>query len=133
MFCVVKPLNNNKTIFEQRGANDQFIITQQPDTIAYPQYFTPAFTTYINGILNTTITTTQLQNKKHLITVIPHTVVESNDNYAIFAVLSAFMNNFNNMYLYKFIGFKEKLTEEQIQYVIKKYNLLDGVDKIQVS
>lgn len=35
--------------------------------------------------------------------------------------------------IYKFLGFKEALTEEQIQYVIKKYNLLDGVDEIEVS
>lgn len=38
-----------------------------------------------------------------------------------------------NMTLYKFLGFKEALTEEQMQAVIKKYNLLDGVDEIEVS
>lgn len=37
------------------------------------------------------------------------------------------------MSVFKFLGFKEALTEEQIQYVIKKYNLLDGVDEIEVS
>ena len=37
------------------------------------------------------------------------------------------------MNLYKFLGFKEALTEEQIQAIIKKYNLLDGVDEIEIS
>ena len=40
---------------------------------------------------------------------------------------------YSTMVLYKFLGFKEALTEEQIQAVIKKYNLLDGVDEIEVS
>ena len=35
--------------------------------------------------------------------------------------------------IYKFLGFKEALTEEQIKAVIDKYNLLDGVDEIEVS
>lgn len=42
-------------------------------------------------------------------------------------------NEFGNIALYKFLGFKEELTEEQIQAIIKKYNLLDGVDEIEVS
>lgn len=40
---------------------------------------------------------------------------------------------FCSMALYKFLGFKEALTEEQINAIIKKYNLLDGVDEIEVS
>lgn len=40
---------------------------------------------------------------------------------------------FSNLTLYKFLGFKEALTEEQIKAIIKKYNLLDGVDEIEVS
>ena len=40
---------------------------------------------------------------------------------------------YSNMTLYKFLGFKETLTEEQINAIIKKYNLLDGVDEIEVS
>lgn len=35
--------------------------------------------------------------------------------------------------VYKFLGFKEALTEEQINAIIKKYNLLDGIDEIEVS
>lgn len=35
-----------------------------------------------------------------------------------------------NMSIYKFLGFKEELNEEQIKYVINKYNLLDRVDQI---
>ena len=38
---------------------------------------------------------------------------------------------FTKMALYKFLGFKDKLTEEQIYNVIQKYNLLEGVDDIQ--
>jgi hypothetical protein len=34
------------------------------------------------------------------------------------------------MAIYKFLGFRNTLTKEQIQAVIKKYNLLDKVDEI---
>lgn len=37
----------------------------------------------------------------------------------------------SNMKLYKFLGFKEILTEEQIHNVIQKYNLLKGIDLIE--
>lgn len=133
VFCVIKSSENNKNIFEQRDKeNSQQLILQSPNNV-YGSFFSLEYTNYINGILNTTITATQLQNKKHLITTVLKTAVKNDGNFAIFAVLSASMKNFNNMHLYKFIGFKEKLTEEQINAIIKKYNLLDGVDEIEVS
>ena len=132
VFCVIKSSENNKNIFEQRYKDGQQLIAQSPNNV-YGSFFSLSYDNYINGILNTTITATQLQNKKHLITTVLKTAVKADGIFAIFAVLSASMNNFNNMHLYKFIGFKEKLTEEQIKAVINKYNLLDGVDNIDVN
>ena len=132
VFCVIKSSENDKNIFEQRYKGGQQLITQSPNNV-YGSFFSLSYDNYINGILNTTITATQLQNKKHLITTVLKTAVKADGTFALFAALSAFMNNFNNMHLYKFIGFKEKLTEEQIKAVINKYNLLDGVDNIDVN
>lgn len=85
--------------------------------------------TYINGILNTKITTNNMVNKNHLITSV---FTGENTNVPKIGSRKDGLIR-TNMALYKFLGFKEALTEEQIQAVIKKYNLLDGVDEIEVS
>lgn len=85
---------------------------------------------YLNGIRNTTILGNTLYNKKHLLTVSNEDAI--NGNYYIGAN-KAENKWFTNIRLYKFLGFKEALTEEQIKAIIKKYNLLDGVDDIEVS
>lgn len=87
--------------------------------------------TYLNGKLNTTIKASSTINKKHLITAI----LKAENNTMTPVIGSTCLNKglYSNITLYKFLGFKEALTEEQIQAVIKKYNLLDGVDEIEVS
>lgn len=57
------------------------------------------------------------------------------DNILNKVILGAKHNNSEhaNIAIYKFLGFKEALNEDQIKAVIQKYNLLDGVDDIEVS
>lgn len=89
--------------------------------------------TYINGVYNkpdSTLIASKLSNKHILITSI-----FKGDYTSTPCIASSNVNKgaYCNTALYKLLGFKEALTEEQIQVVIKKYNLLDGVDEIEVS
>lgn len=84
--------------------------------------------TYINGIKNTKVFTKDLNNKKILISVNSKLTQLNKPTIGV-----GITRNYSDMALYKFLGFKEALTEEQIQTVIKKYNLLDGVDEIEVN
>lgn len=89
--------------------------------------------TYINGVYNkpdSTLIASKLSNKHILITSI-----FKGDYTSTPCIASSNVNKgaYCNTALYKLLGFKEALTEEQIQAVIKKYNLLDGVDEIEVS
>lgn len=87
--------------------------------------------TYLNGILNTTVKSEITKGKKHLIT----SILQGGDRTALpkIGTNSNVSGVFCDIKIYKFLGFKEALTEEQIQTIIKKYNLLDGVDEIEVS
>lgn len=121
-----------KLLYDQRleGHNRKFAIyTDNGQNIAYNARNDGK--TYINGVLNTSIKTKDIINIKHLITI------KNNDlNFSQKPIIGAKYvpdNYFCNMALYKFLGFKEELTEEQTQAVIKKYNLLDGVNEIKVS
>lgn len=89
--------------------------------------------TYINGVYNkpdSTLIASKLSNKHILITS-----TFKGDYTSTSCIASSNVNKgmYCNIALYKLLGFKEALTEEQINNVIKKYNLLDGVDEIEVS
>lgn len=83
----------------------------------------------INGNTNIDFPSSLLLNKKHL--------VSCSDTSSIGKIFIGKHYNtdayFPKMAIYKFLGFKDELTEEQIKAIIKKYNLLDGVDEIEVS
>lgn len=128
MLCANFTKRNN-ILYDQRSAtfNKNFAIFNGT-SIAYS--VSNINGTYINGILNTKLKCSELINKKHLIHVVTNDISESRKpNIG----RSLGHNQYSFMALYKFLGFKEALTEEQIQTVIKKYNLLDGVDEIEVS
>lgn len=72
--------------------------------------------------------TKDLNNKKILISVNSELTQLNKPTISV-----GITGSYSDMALYKFLGFKEALTEEQIQAVIKKYNFLDGVDEIEVS
>lgn len=132
MFMVCNPFVLNKILYEQRQVatiNNQFAIYLDEPTVAYNARNTKGIT-YINSVLNNKLLTRELINKKQCITVFNNSNLEKN-----IPLIGTNINHELNekMALYKFLGFKEALTEEQIQAVIKKYNLLDGVDEIEVS
>lgn len=132
MFMVCNPFISDIILYDQRknGADFKFAIyNRDRSELAYKQRNDGE--TYINGVLNTTIKTDNLINKKHLITIKNNSISLSQK-----PIIGSNYNNtqyFANMAIYKFLGFKEELTEEQIQAIIKKYNLLYGVDEIEVS
>lgn len=132
MFMVIKPFVINKILYDQRQVatiNSQFAIYLDKSTVAYNARNTKGIT-YINSVLNNKLLTRELINKKQCITIFNNSNLEK--RIPLIGTDISYQLN-EKMALYKFLGFKEALTEEQIQAVIKKYNLLDGVDEIEVS
>ena len=129
MFMVCNPRNkSNAFLYDQRKN------TEQPYDYGLYTYKSVAYNmrnangTYINGIKNTKVLTKDLNNKKILISVNSELTQLNKPTISV-----GITGSYSDMALYKFLGFKKALTEEQIQAVIKKYNLLDGVDEIEVS
>lgn len=129
MFMVCNPRNkSNAFLYEQRKniemPYDYGLYTL--NSVAYNAR--NANDTYINGIKNTKVFVKDLNNKKILISVNSKLTQLNKPTIGV-----GITRSYSNMILYKFLGFKKALTEEQIQSVIKKYNLLDGVDEIEVN
>lgn len=132
VFILCKPLKLEKYLYDQRYLTTNFFsITNNSGSIAYNINTTGGV--YINGIFNNTLTGENLLNKKHLITANKIDAIIGNRVPIIGNNNLVSSNSTANMALYKFLGFKDALTEEQINAVINKYNLLDGVDEIEVS
>lgn len=131
IFMLVKPFKLEKIIYDQRYLNSQgdgTCIYINKNTIAYYAKNQNG-ETFINGKLNKTTYVEELVNRKQLIT---QKMYFKNSGKPVIGK-NMDNNNFSGLALYKFLGFKDELTEEQIQAIIKKYNLLDGVDEIEVS
>lgn len=127
MVCTNFEAPAGSILYDQRSElfNKNYSVAYYPSSIAYNNDNING--TYINGTLNTKLACQELNNKKHLIHVVAKDISESRKpNIG----RSLGQNQYSNMMLYKFLGFKEALTEEQIKAVINKYNLLDGVDTI---
>lgn len=79
---------------------------------------------YINGVLNTTIKCNDLTTR-HLITLVNDIDIETEAENPIFGKGNKDQDQVYNssMKFYKFLGFKETLSEKQIQMVIDRYNL----------
>lgn len=140
VFMVCNPFNLGKMLYDQRyyphTNNAWYFAIYNDNSRAYVSRNSNA-TNIINGILNDNsknIQSSSLIDKKHLITIVSPKVTTVNS-------ITPFIGNATSpgfsyacdMALYKFLGFKVELTEEQINAIIKKYNLLDGVDEIEVS
>lgn len=134
MFIECSYVSLNTILYDQRKVG-----TEQEDCINTSAYEAGFYgrnkygKTYINGVYNkpdSTLIASKLSNKHILITS-----TFKGDYTSTPCIASSNVNKgmYCNMALYKLLGFKEALTEEQIQAVIKKYNLLDGVDEIEVS
>lgn len=136
MFMVFKPIVMTGIAYDQRS-NDMlryFSIFLDPNTKAYA-YRAEKTVTYVNGIINTTLIGSNLSNKKQCITMLLDNTIQlgGNTKTPIIGAHYNYRTFFSKIVLYKLLGFKKVLTDEQIQAVIKKYNLLDGVDEIEVS
>lgn len=136
VFMKFKPINTiNAGYYDQikKGQNSYyFSISGTSSDIAFT-YRNTNGKTYINGIPNTSILAKDVVNKTVCIGIVNENVREDNTTIPKIGDGTHFTPWFANMILYKFLGFKEALTEEQINAIIKKYNLLDGVDEIEVN
>ena len=136
MFMKFKPVNTiNAGYYDQIKKGESkyyFSVSGNSSDIAF-SYRNTNGKTYINGILNTSILSKDVVNKTVCIGIVNENVTADNTTIPKIGDGTHFTPWFANMALYKFLGFKEALTEEQIQAVIKKYNLLNGVDEIEVS
>lgn len=128
---VYEILNGGLFIYDQRSG-EIYAIRNELDMPAYYNR-SNSNPVYINGILNSIVTAREVLNKKICVCISSSSYTKSNGNPKISSQVGINNSHFVKMAVYKFLGFKEALTEDQIQYVIKKYNLLDGVDEIEVN
>lgn len=139
VFIVCTFFSPDLFIYDQRNNtrdNENAVTTNNGEPCYYGR--NKSGITYINGLLNdykpgleNSIYPVNTKGEKHLITC----AFINGVNTTTPTIANRYDKGYQylKMNLYKFLGFKEALTEEQIQAVIKKYNLLDGVDEIEVS
>lgn len=130
MFMVCKPFAMAEMIYDQRyntNTQNYALYVEGFDKLAYNSRNKNG--TYINNKFNRYYVRDVI-NKKQLIMVKTKSIETSKP---FIGCNHSNTSYFSNMALYKFLGFKEALTEEQINVIIKKYNLLDGIDEIEVS
>ena len=129
VFMVTEPQNNTTVLYDQRTNPDDtsvpFAVFSVYGSIAYNARNNGGVT-YINGELNTSITTEMLTNVKHCLTIVNDTVTDDDSTTLIIGDRIDQVNDgqyATTMKLYKFLGFKEALSEKQIKMVIEKYGL----------
>lgn len=138
VFIVTNWETNKRMIYAQRemstsiSEQNNAIYTELGGVVSYRARNVDGIT-YVNGKKNTSLTVDELHNRKHCITEIFKNTGTPNCTGTIIGAVTGGPYYFMKMSLYKFLAFDKELTEEQIQYVIDKYNLLDGVDEIEVS
>lgn len=118
----------NTLLYDQRiaWADIDLAIWNARDSLAYRDRNINGLN-YINGVLNTTLKCEDLTTR-HLITLVNDIDIETKAEDPIFG-----KGNKNqpqafdsSMKFYKFLGFKEALSSEQIQKVIERYGLYKG-------
>lgn len=131
LFMTINTSSQNRYIYEQRKEKDilTFSVLGKPggDDVAYN--WKNNGHTYIDGVLNNTITSANLLNKKHILTIVNDDVtVENTKNPRYFA--TDFENYPSKLAFYNSIAFDSIPTEadgfteqELIDYVIDKYEL----------
>ena len=127
VFMVTEPQNNATVLYDQRtNPNDTSVPFAIFSTgIAYNDRNSGGVT-YINGELNTSITATSLTNVKHCLTIVNDTVTDDDSTTPVIGDRIDQVNDGQyaaTMKVYKFLGFKEALSEKQIKMVIEKYGL----------
>lgn len=126
VFMVTEPQKSSTILYDQRINPDglpPFAIYNKG--IAYNERNNGGVT-YINGELNTSITAESLTNVKHCLTIVNDTVTDDNSTTPVIGDRTDHSNYYQfaaTMKVYKFLGFKEALSEKQIKMVIEKYGL----------
>lgn len=118
VFMEAIPMSAGTMLYNQRihgYIEEPFAIYLQSNSIAYNAR-NPGGITYINGVLNESILVQDLLNNKHIITIV-------NDSLGGTQYLFSWSKGTlsSKAKTFKFIGFKEALTAEQIQEVINQY------------
>ena len=127
VFMVFNPAAMNQIIYDQRtlGSSSEFkykfAIFGETGSIAWNARNTEGVT-YINGELNTTELSSSLIGQKHCATLVNDTIEDGDTTTPIIGG-RADLVYCATMKLYKFLGFKEALSEKQIKMVIEKYGL----------
>lgn len=126
VFMVTELQDNTSILYDQRANpnNPSIPFAILSTGIAYNDRNNGGVT-YINGELNTTISSTSLLNVKHCLTIVNDTVTDDSTTPVI-GDRTDLINDgqyATTMKLYKFLGFKEALSEKQIKMVIEKYGL----------
>lgn len=131
--------NNDKeagALYDQRlvdavpPENSAFNIATGISDVAYS--YRNGGLTYINGVLNETIASDVLTDKR-LITVVNDDVSDTLSRNGVIGQVSIDGSSSSSLKLYKFLGFKEALSPEQIQKVIERYGLMEGTDKMDTQ
>lgn len=118
VFMQVNLMSAETMLYDQRihgYIEEPFAIYLQSNSIAYNAR-NPGGITYINGVLNESILVQDLLNNKHIITI-----VNDSSSYIPYIFSSNTPSLFTKAKTFKFLGFKEALTAEQIQEVINQY------------
>lgn len=118
VFMQVNPMSAETMLYDQRihgFIEEAFAIYLYANGIAYNAR-NPGGITYINGILNESILGRDLLNNKHIITI-----VNDSSSYIPYIFSSNTPSLFTKAKTFKFLGFKEALTAEQVQEIIKQY------------
>lgn len=115
----------NTLLYDQRIAWSDYplAIWNALDSLAYKDR-NPGGLNYINGVLNTTLKCEDLI-ARHLITLVNDIDIETKAEDPTFGKGNHEQppEYDSSMKFYKFLGFKEALSEKQIKMVIDRYNL----------
>lgn len=86
---------------------------------------------YINGVPNTIYTNIDMTQKKNCAAVTLDVFLSGDATYSPRIGTARGSTTYSvPIDLYAFLGFDKILTEEEIRYVMNKYNLLEGIDEI---
>ena len=125
VFLDIINLSTNTFIYDQRiRANNSvetntFGIFTSPNSIAYNDRNSGL--TYVDGVENNTVFSRDLVNKRNVITITNNIVTNINSKIPILFKNALENRYFAKVHIRKFLGFKEALTTEQVQEIIKQY------------
>ena len=128
VFMVFNPAAMGQVIYDQRtpealnAGRNKFAIYGENNSIAWNAKNTGGVT-YINGELNNTKLSSSLIGQKHCAALVNDTVEDGDTTIPIIGGRTGPAGYYADMKLYKFLGFKEALSEKQIKMVIEKYGL----------